>query len=65
MARSARRLVAIVTITVGCASALYSAPAIHAGGVSGTGGPLKGATVASVLVTMNGGISGTGGPLSS
>jgi hypothetical protein len=64
MARSARRFVAIVTITLGCVSALYPAPATHAGGVTGTGGPLQTTTVAS-LVTMNGGISGTGGPLSS
>jgi len=59
MARSARRLVAIVTITVGCVSALYSAPTTHAGGVTGTGGPLKGASI----VLVAGGVTGTGGPL--
>jgi hypothetical protein len=59
MARSARRFVAIVTITVGCVSALHSAPATHVGGITGTGGPLQGAS--SVLVA--GGVTGTGGPL--
>jgi hypothetical protein len=62
MARIVRRIVAVTVIAAGCGAAMHSAPATHAGGVTGTGGPLKSAIVA-YSVTLNGGISGTGGPL--